>query len=276
MAQRPPALSPSRAADFKQCPLLYRLRVVDQIPEPPSSAATLGTLVHAVLEALFDRPAPERVEAVAAEMVEPHWRAMIARRPELATLHGGADAEQAWLQDARGRLGTYFTLENPQRLEPEARELFVEFQLDDGPLLRGVIDRIDVAPDGSIRIVDYKSGKSPDPRFGATKERFQMRFYALVVERLRARRPALLRLLFLRDGQQLDVHPTDEDIAAIEHEVRALWDEICDAARRGTFRPRRGPLCGWCSFQELCPEFGHDAPELDPDAVERAIGVRPI
>ncbi|MGL5830057.1 MAG: PD-(D/E)XK nuclease family protein, partial [Angustibacter sp.] len=40
------ALSPSRAADFMQCPLRYRLRVIDRIPEPPSAAATRGTLVH--------------------------------------------------------------------------------------------------------------------------------------------------------------------------------------------------------------------------------------
>ncbi len=62
---RPPALSPSRAGDFQQCPLLFRYRTVDRLPEPPSAAATLGTLVHAVLERLYDLPARERtVEAV--------------------------------------------------------------------------------------------------------------------------------------------------------------------------------------------------------------------
>ncbi|MGH3396081.1 MAG: PD-(D/E)XK nuclease family protein, partial [Streptosporangiaceae bacterium] len=49
--------SPSRAADFMTCPLLYRFRVVDRLPEPPSPAAARGTLVHAVLERLFDEPA---------------------------------------------------------------------------------------------------------------------------------------------------------------------------------------------------------------------------
>jgi len=40
------------------CPLLYRFRVIDKLPEPPSPAAARGTLVHAVLERLFDQPAP--------------------------------------------------------------------------------------------------------------------------------------------------------------------------------------------------------------------------
>ena len=55
-----PALSPSRAADFKQCPLLFRFRTIDKLEGPPSPAAARGTLVHAVLEHLFDLPAAER------------------------------------------------------------------------------------------------------------------------------------------------------------------------------------------------------------------------
>ncbi|GMA37415.1 RecB family exonuclease [Demequina litorisediminis] len=274
MSRRLPALSPSRAGDFRQCPLMYRLRVVDKIPEPPSSAATLGTLVHAVLEHLYDRPATERTEATAWAMLEPQWRAMVAKDAALAQLHVDAAAEEAWLAEGRGRLTTYFSMENPQRLEPAAREEFVEWQLEDGPLLRGFIDRVDVAPDGSIRIIDYKTGKTPLPQYGH-KEKFQMRFYALLVERLRGRRPALLQLLFLKDGGTLVLRPSDDDLAQIEFEVRELWDDILGAARAGAFRTKKSKLCGWCSFQALCPEFGGQTPPLDADAVEKALGVRP-
>ncbi|CAM5578088.1 hypothetical protein SALBM311S_12268 [Streptomyces alboniger] len=64
------SLSPSRAGDFMQCPLLYRFRVIDRLPEKPSEAATRGTLVHAVLERLFDAPAAERT-APRAEVARP-------------------------------------------------------------------------------------------------------------------------------------------------------------------------------------------------------------
>src|SRR5260221_7667503 len=81
-----PALSPSRASDFMTCPLLYRFRVIDKIPEPPTPATARGTLVHAVLERLFDRPAAERVPAAAADMVEPEWLRLCADDPGLAAL----------------------------------------------------------------------------------------------------------------------------------------------------------------------------------------------
>lgn len=271
---RPPALSPSRAGDFKQCPLMFRLRVVDRLPEPPSAAATLGTLVHAVLEDLYDRDADERTVDAAHAMVAPQWETMLAKDPGLGDLHEGETELLRWLDDARGRLTTYFGMENPTRLEPAAREDFVEYQLPDGPLLRGIIDRVDVAPDGSIRIIDYKTGKTPLPQYGQ-KEKFQMRFYALLVERLRGRRPAVLQLLFLRDGGTLVLRPTDADLEAIEAEIRSLWEEITRAAETLTFRPRKSKLCGWCSFQDQCPAFGGTPPPLEAGAVTVALGITP-
>ena len=52
---RPLALSPSRAGDYQQCPLLYRLRAIDRLPEPKTVAQVKGTLVHAVLEEMHKR-----------------------------------------------------------------------------------------------------------------------------------------------------------------------------------------------------------------------------
>ena len=69
----PMSLSPSRAADFKSCPLLYRFRSVDRLPEDPTPEMARGTLVHAVLERLFDVAAADRTAAAAVSMVGPEW-----------------------------------------------------------------------------------------------------------------------------------------------------------------------------------------------------------
>ena len=63
------ALSPSRASDFMACPMLYRFRVIDKLPSPPTPATARGTLVHAVLERLFDLPAGERTDASAQDEI---------------------------------------------------------------------------------------------------------------------------------------------------------------------------------------------------------------
>src|SRR5262245_3826764 len=147
------------------CPLLYRFRVIDRLPEPPSAAAARGTLVHAVLERLFDRPAAERSPQAATALVEPEWDRLVAAEPELASLFGDEAERSGWMAQAMAMLDRYFTLEDPTRLEPAHRELEVEAVLGSGLRLRGYIDRLDVSAGGDVRIVDYKTGTAPREDF---------------------------------------------------------------------------------------------------------------
>ncbi|MFC4121116.1 RecB family exonuclease [Nonomuraea zeae] len=258
------ALSPSRAGDFMTCPLLYRFRVIDQLPEKPSQAAVRGTVVHAVLERLYDLPAPRRSVEAALELLEPQWRRLLADDPQYAAMFAD-DAEQAeWLTQARGMLERYFTLEDPTRLEPAERELYVEAVLDGGLMLRGYVDRLDVAPTGEVRVVDYKTGSAPGRDFEA-KALFQMKFYALVLWRLRGQVPRLLQLVYLGgQGEVLRYAPDEADLLATERKVMALWTAIERSLETGEWRARRSRLCDWCDHQALCPEFGGTPPPV-PD-----------
>ncbi|MGB3829639.1 MAG: PD-(D/E)XK nuclease family protein [Ornithinimicrobium sp.] len=267
------ALSPSRAADFMQCPLLYRFRVVDKLPEPPSVAAARGTLVHSVLEALFDLPAAQRTTESAAGLLPGQWEAMLAAEPELAALVPEDDeGSAAMFAEAETLLQRWFTLEDPVCLEPAEREMYVEAQID-GLTLRGYVDRLDIAPDGRMRIVDYKTGRSPSELFEG-KALFQMKFYALVLWRLRGRVPSMLQLVYLRDGQVLRYEPSEHDLLATERKIKALWAAIERAAVTGDWRPRTSRLCDWCHHQSICPAFGGTPPPLPADAAERALDPR--
>lgn len=293
-----PALSPSRAADFMQCPLLYRFRVVDRLPEPPSAATARGTLVHAALERLFDLPAPERTPDRAVQLLEPAWADLVEQEPELAQLvlepepapaveksgeaeSGEAESGEAepagepqerWFEAAAALVHRWFTVEDPTRLEPQDRELYVEAEVD-GLVLRGYIDRLDVAPDGRLRVVDYKTGRAPSELFEG-KALFQMKFYALVLWRTRGVVPSLLQLVYLKDGQVLRFAPDEDDLLATERKVVALWAAIERAATSGDWRPRTSRLCQWCHHRPLCPAWGGTPPPLPADASIRATDPR--
>jgi len=270
--RRRPGLSPSRANDFMQCPLLFRFRVIDKLPEPPSEAAARGTLVHAVLERLFDAPAGERTADAARAMLPGEWDRLRTAEPRYATLFT-SDADVAtWLTGAGDLIGTYFTLEDPTRLEPRERELFVETELDGGPLLRGIVDRLDVAPDGAMRVVDYKTGRSPRSGYEGSAL-FQMRFYALVLWRNRGEIPRMLQLVYLGDGQVLRHRPEESELVTTERKIRSVWAGIEATARSGDWQPRKTALCPWCAHQGICPAFGGTPPEVPAGAVELALGV---
>ncbi|HET9895913.1 MAG TPA: PD-(D/E)XK nuclease family protein [Streptosporangiaceae bacterium] len=243
------------------CPLLYRFRVIDRLPEAPSPAAARGTLVHAVLERLFDAPAAERIPAAAAGLIEPEWERLVTAEPDLGNLFA-EDADRAvWLTQAREMLDRYFTLEDPTRLEPAHRELHVQAALPSGLRLRGYIDRLDISAAGDVRIVDYKTGTAPREEFEA-RALFQMRFYALVIWRLRGTVPKLLQLMYLGNGEVVRYAPDESDLLATERKIEALWRAIERARAAEDWRPRRGRLCGWCSYQQFCPEFGGTPPPL--------------
>lgn len=280
-----------------QCPLLYRFRVIDRLPEQPSPAATRGTVVHSVLERLFDFPAEERTPEQARALLRPEWERMLAARPELAglftsaddtdgpcgTSQGGAgqhdtedsagednarqdgaepdpEALASWLSEAERLVERYFRLEDPRLLQPAEREAFVETQLDSGLTLRGVIDRVDVAPTGDVRVVDYKTGKAPSRDFEA-KALFQMKFYALVLWRLRGVVPRRLQLVYLGgQGEVVSYDPEESELVAVERKLRALWEAISRATRTGHWPAKPSRLCGWCDHQARCPEFGGTPP----------------
>lgn len=267
------ALSPSRAGDFVTCPLLYRFRVVDRLPEAPSAQAVRGTVVHKVLEDLFDLPAPDRTPERARAMLQPTWAALVDAEPGLGELFPDADAADAvkWLTSCRTVLERYFTLEDPTRLEPAEREVYVEALLDSKLLLRGFIDRLDVAPDGRVRVVDYKTGRAASERYEG-KALFQLKFYALVIWKTRGVIPAMLQIVYLGSGELLRYVPDEADLRATERKVEAIWRAIRQAEESGEWRHSPGRLCDWCSFQALCPAFGGTPPPLPQAPVEPTEG----
>ena len=265
------SLSPSRASDFKTCPLLYRFRSIDKLPETPTRDAVRGTVVHAVLEHLYDLPLGERTVTAAQDSVTPTWQELVAEQPELAALFDAAEGDAelaAWLESARKLVANYFELEDPNRLEPAAREQYVEVVLD-GLRLRGYIDRLDVSPAGDIRIVDYKTGSIPREAFEA-KALFQMKFYALVLWRTRGVVPRQLRLMYLADTDTLSYSPEADELARFEKTLHAIWQAIATASLTGDFRPSPSRLCDWCSHHAFCPAKGGTPPPFPQSALASA------
>ncbi|MBV9869524.1 MAG: PD-(D/E)XK nuclease family protein [Frankiaceae bacterium] len=270
------SLSPSRALDFKNCALLYRFRVIDKLPEPPSIDAARGTVIHGILEKLFDLAAAERTVHAAIDLAEPTWQEVLADDEELAALvaeiPGGLPS---LLESTSTLLDSYFALEDPTRIEPAEREVLVEGSLSSGVHLKGFVDRLDRSPAGDLRVVDYKSGKSPHEAFEG-KALFQLRFYALLLWRSTGVLPKVLRLYYLRDREVLDYSPDEQDLISLERQLEAIGTAITKARETGDFRHKPSKLCGWCDHQALCPAFGGTPPPLPPREIVLTVDEPPV
>lgn len=256
----PLALSPSRCGDYLQCPLLFRFRALDRLPEPKTVAQVKGTLVHAVLEEMHKLPREQRLYPAAVKQLKPTWADMCAKDKDLLELVPEEELYD-FLVECRSLLRGYFEMENPQGFDAYATEMYVDTVLPNGVPVRGFIDRVDVAPTGQVRVIDYKTGKKPLPRY-SDQAKFQMRFYALVYWRLYGRIPDQLRLMYLKVMDSMFLAPSKEELEYFERDLADLWAKIQADIEAGQFKTKTSKLCGWCPHQSLCPEFGGTPPEF--------------
>ena len=249
----PRTLTPSKVTAFTNCPLAFRFAVIEHRPEPPSPYAVKGTLVHAALEGLFWSHEPaDRTPAAARHELTKAW-VQVQSDPEFLALGLGGDAAATFLADAQTLVGNYFLLEDPTTLHTIGVELGVEVE-DGGLRLRGIIDRLDMGPDGELSVVDYKTGRAPSERY----EQGRMggvQTYAFLCEKVLGRAPVEVRLLHLREPIAITAVSTPQTQRGQHRRTSAVWNAIERACVTEDFRPRVGPLCQSCHFKPVCPAF---------------------
>jgi putative RecB family exonuclease len=256
----PSTLTPSKIAAFTSCPLAFRLAVIERLPEPPSLPAVRGTLVHRALQLLFTYLDQGRRDRAAAErFLGEAFSELSEKDEELAALELTRESTQVLLRQAGVLIDRYFDIEDPNSVRPAGLELDLQVEVD-GLTLRGIIDRLDVLPDGRFAVVDYKTGRAP--RAEHAKSRLSgVQLYALLCEEIIGVRPAAVRLLYLRDRVVVSAEPSDMSMRGVRQRATAVWKAIERACEQSDFRPSPSALCSWCGFQQYCPAFGGD-----PDA----------
>jgi putative RecB family exonuclease len=259
MALEPPAtLSPSKVSTFTDCALAFRFSAIDRLPEPPSLAATRGSLVHRALELLLDAPAEQR-DLPAALTFLSQAADEFQTNPEYTGLGLDPDAEVQFLDEAEVLVRRYFQLEDPGRIQPIGLELKLEIEVGDLHL-RGIIDRLELDDDGRLVVTDYKTGRAP-PQQMEQRRLGGVQFYSYLCERLFGQRPARIQLLYLADPIAIVHTPSEQSSRGLETKVKAIWSAVLRSCEREDFRPRTSKLCDYCSFKAYCPAWGGNPAE---------------
>lgn len=251
----PTSLSPSRVDAFTSCPLQFRFASIERLPEPPSPHATKGSLVHRALELLFTHRPAERTPDTAAQCLD---QAMAEFRsdPDFTGLGLDDAAEQAFAADAASLVRCYFAMEDPTTVREIGLELRLEATLGD-LTLRGIIDRLELDADGELVVTDYKTGRAPSASY-EQKRLGGVHFYSFLCESVLGRRPARIRLMYLRSGETIEATPTEQSVRFLTTRTQAVWKAVARACETDDFRPKESALCKSCSFQQWCPAFGGD------------------
>ena len=243
---RKPTLSPSRITTYLACPVKYRWTYVDSRGKWYLRAHTyysFGTTIHRVLERFHnteDSGVTTTAEALAA--YEESWiDAGFTSAEEMAEAFGeGKIILERHIEDACKRPVT-------------AKTLYVERQLrlDMGEFnLVGRLDRVDELEDGTLEIVDYKSGRETvDP----DEVRFDlaMNCYQLLLKRKFPDRSVKATIIALRTGSCASASMTDGEMDEFTRDLTLLGSEILTADYYDLIPKAKG-LCTHCDFLPLC------------------------
>jgi putative RecB family exonuclease len=254
----PMSLSPSRVSAFTSCPMQFRFSSIEKLPEPPGVAATRGTVVHRALELLFVRPSAERTPpALQADLLTALEE--YSTHPDFVGLQLDENETAKFKKECNSLIERYFQMEDPRAVREIGLELWVEAEV--GSLtLRGIIDRLELDQNGELVVTDYKTGRAPSGKY-EQKSLAGVHFYSFLCEALFGKRPAKIRLMYLKSGETIETTPTAQSVKFITTRTKAVWSAVERACTTGDFRPRKSKLCDYCSFQQWCPAFGGD-PDL--------------
>src|SRR5438874_415659 len=155
---RKPTLSPTRIATYLECAMKYRYIYHDKIGRFYLRARpgySFGSTLHQVLQGFHEEARltgePQSVERM-VEQVDQKW------------ISAGYDSaeQEAEFRSASGGILEAYHAEGSKRLAENVQTIYTEKTIttDMGAFrLQGRVDRVDLHPDGTLEIIDYKSGR---------------------------------------------------------------------------------------------------------------------
>jgi len=272
-----PSYSNSSLGTFEECPLKYRFAYVDRIRIPEEGIeAFLGSRFHEVMEKLYEElPYKKNTLDDCLSYFDVRWDREFHEDVMIV-------APDKTAEDYK-KLGRKFIEDYYRRYDPfdQSRVLGLErrFSVDlDGTgryLVKGVIDRLAQAPDGTYEIHDYKTSSSLPEQKKMDEDR-QLALYQIgLMSMWNDVRVVRLVWHFVAFDKELTSERTPDELERVKADVKRLIDEI-ESRPPDAFEPRESALCDWCGFWDYCPLKKHLAKveELPPNEYLSEDGVK--
>ena len=243
---RKPTLSPSKLTTYLACPDKYKWTYVDERGKwylRSKSYYSFGTSLHSVLQRFHDE-GDKGVTTVhqAVAVLEENW------------IEAGYASQDDMMQAmAEGKEIVENYIENFKAQPVTAKTLYIEklLRVDLGPfVLIGRIDRVDEHDDGSLEIVDYKSGRQ-DVSAEDVSGDLAMNCYGLLLSSKHPGVAVSASIVALRSGEKATVVFDKDELEHFRQDLVVLGEEVLERDY-DSLVPVGKPLCKECDFLPLC------------------------
>lgn len=249
----PSRFSFSQLAAFENCPLQYKFAFILKIPAPSDKASLVfGRVMHNVLydfllplsqggQADLFAKKPDFKEYIT-------WSRLknIYQKRFIADGYSSKEEREDYYNDGLKSLKLF--LEQIKKEQPKILYLEKNFSFRlNNDIIKGTIDRIDKNLDGSLNVIDYKTGNSKEKL--SYKDKKQLIIYQLFLESSLKVKVSNLSYYYLKDG-------TSQTFIASENEKIKVETELLEqikAIKKKEFLAKPSRLCHYCDFKEICP-----------------------
>lgn len=238
-----PYVSYSQLDSFATCPLQYKYRYILKIPVPPSAALTFGDTMHRVINAFYERikNGEAGTKAMLLQLLHSLWSPVG---------FGDKVYEEKMKKHGADLLERYFEkVYDPGRI-PLALEHPFTIKITPTLRLGGKIDRVDKHADGTLEIIDYKTGQAPKTRNVAND--LQLTVYALAATDAGLyRQPVdkvIVSFFFFEGSEKISATRTETQLTEAREIIRGRAQEMSTS----DFRPTPGRHCDFCEFRLIC------------------------
>ena len=246
-------LSYSQIETFRTCPLHYKLRYIYKIPTPPSAAQSFGTSIHETLKEFYQlvKSGTKPSEKMLLKILEKRW----VREGFSSKSH-----EKKFFGKGKIYLSGFWNEGFDSKIIPELLEqrftLPLPYKPSEKPLkIGGVMDRVDLFPDGSLEIIDYKTGATIRSQ-GDIEKNLQLTFYALASTSIREEpfnkspQEINLSLYFLDTQEKFTTKRSQGQLDEAIEEIFKVRKEI----EESDFKCEGNILCEKCEYSVFCRE----------------------
>ncbi len=249
----PSRFSFSQIEAYANCPLQYKFNFILKIPVIAKDQFIFGRVMHNVLKDFFKSTVKD-----SASQADLFGNSVSAPKPSLKDLMKIFD--ENWINDG------YETKEKREEYKKKAKKILNNFyeslETEGWPnvlflekvfslpiaiyYFRGAIDRVDELSDGSLEIVDYKTGTPKDKLSYAHKK--QLILYKLAAEEMFGKKASKLTFHYLENNAKISFEASDKEVEKLQKDI----NDIIEKMKTGDFTPNPGPLCAYCDFRNIC------------------------
>lgn len=239
--------TPTKIRNFLECPrkfFFYHVNPETKRLFPEKPYFTLGHHVHDALRDFFAQDPDSRSEDLLLQLLETAWETQTGAAGGFKTL----EEENESKERGRAMLKRFLETENwkikPHYLPEKEGDLpgYQQAPVEAGLAFGGIVDRIDEESDGTLHIIDYKTGKNDEP------DEWQLPMYAVMVSRVYGREVGRTSYLMLEHGTHHTTEVTIQGNLETLKRVREVVAQIPRSKVMADFVCRMGENCRHCNY----------------------------